>query len=426
MPALLAAVLAPPVATQAPQTRIRVGTWNLEFFGNRRDAPRSDADIATVAGFIRGLGVDVLAVQEVGTPEALAKLARSLGPRWSTVLGTTGMWRDGSGGQRVGFVWNDERVALLHAEELLDLPREVEDAAVGRIPIFHRVPVCAVFRARTGGLDFRAVTVHLKADVRREIEAHGRDETSTRKRVAEVTALGEALRRMLARADEDQDVLVLGDFNHVLARDRATAPADAKAVADLRVPLLAHLPGFTRIAPADPRPTIRWFTDAIDHVVVGAGLREEVLAATVKVHLPTGSREPTEVELEAWQKVHSDHFPVTIDLDASVDRDPNAIFAPAEQKHELRPAGTAVAEEATPAPRARPQPTAERSVTTRATPPGEGTVRAGQHVELRTIGGHVFQGTLVGDLGEAWVHLDLDHGGLAAFPVRNIVAIVAK
>src|SRR5690606_3409634 len=100
----------------------------------------------------------------------------------------------------VGFVFDTTRVTLLVAEELASLPQQVEGT-----PIFHRVPVSATFRTSNGGLDFRAVVVHLKA---------GRTPADAAKRVLEVAALRRLLDTTLARDDEDQDLVVLGDFNH--------------------------------------------------------------------------------------------------------------------------------------------------------------------------------------------------------------------
>lgn len=422
--ALLLAGLAAAQSTTPDAKRLRLGTWNLEFFGNRKDNPRSDDDVRKVAEFIAGLGVDVLAVQEVGTLEALQQLAQLIGPRWQFVLGTTGMWRDGSGGQRVGFLWNDERVELLQAEELLSLPREAEDAQTGKLALFHRIPVSAVFRARNGGIDFRAITVHLKADNKRDVDQHMRDEMSTRKRVAEMAALGAEISRLLADSSEDHDVVVLGDFNHVLARERSTeTPTEAKVRFDLRVPLLAKLPGFARMAPHPPSPTIRWFPESIDHFLVSTDLQQEALAASVTVHGPFAGGEPSSAALDAWQKTYSDHFPLTIDLDATRDNDPNATFAAVVRAHELRAggwaaAGTASAPTATAPATARARPTTpERPVT---------LLQTGDHVQVTLVNGRVYDGTLVSALNADWIQIDLDVGYVMAFPTRNVLSVQVK
>lgn len=420
-------LLSAALAAQA-RDRVRIGTWNLEFFGNRRDEPRTDADIDKVAAFVRKLGVDILAVQEVGTLEALQKLALALGPRWQVILGSTGMWRDGSGGQRLGFVWNEDRVELLQAEELLDLPREADDPQAGRLPIFHRVPICAAFRARNGGLDFRAVTVHLKADNRRDLDQHKRDEMSTRKRAAEMSLLGKALQRMLAPPSEDQDLIVLGDFNHVFARERSSeTPDETKVRFDLRVPLLGDMPGFTRLPPATARPTIRWFPESIDHVVVSPHLRPEAVASSVTVHGPFADHEPTTAELDAWQKAFSDHFPLTCDLSAEHDEDPSATFTTPVAGHELRAGGWAAATASqgsaptSAAPAATP--VGSRMIATRAERGPAGPLVAGQRVEVRLLDGGTYVGALVAPLAGEWVQIQLDNGGVMAFPARNVRAV---
>ncbi len=420
-----------------PAARVRIGTWNLEFFGNRKDNPRTDDDVRKVAEFIRTtLAVDVLAVQEVGTLEALQQLTQLMGPSWRLVLGTTGMWRDGSGGQRVGFVWNDQRVELLQAEELLALPREAEDPQTGKLPIFHRIPVSAVFRARNGGIDFRAITVHLKADNKNDIDRHMRDEMSTRKRVAEMAALGAEVKRLFQRNDEDRDLVVLGDFNHVFVRERSTeTPTEGKVRFDLRVPLLTEWPDFARLAPSKPSPTIRWFPESIDHVVVSSNLQQEAIVASLAVHGPFTSGEPTDAELNAWQKTFSDHFPVTIDLDARQDNDQGASFAPVVPAHELRAGGWAAASQTPAAPAPTRTPQRAPAPTSAPIPPpvemsaAEATsvrLRIGQQVQVTLVNGQTYDGHLVTTLNVDWIQIDLHAGNVMAFPTHNVLSVLAK
>jgi hypothetical protein len=270
--------------------------------------------------------------------------------------------------------------------------------------------------------------VHLKADNRDELERHRRDDTSTRKRIAEVQALGAALQKTLQRAGEDQDVVVLGDFNHVLARERSREQADeTKVPFDLQVRLLDGLPGFSRLAPAAPRPTIRWFAESIDHVVVSADLQHEAIEKSVAVHGPFAAREPTAAEVEAWQRDYSDHYPVTVDLRARADADPAATFAAVVPAHELRPGGWAAAD---------PQSRAAAAAVAQAPPPRAASpaprsesapsLQVGQHVVVGLVTGQSYTGTLLSPLGEHWIHVDLDRGGTIAFPVRNVAYVSEK
>jgi endonuclease/exonuclease/phosphatase family metal-dependent hydrolase len=70
---------------------LRVGTWNLENlfrpdseFGPDREAYR--AKLTALAGTINEMSPDVLGVQEVGQPEALADLVDRLDGQWHTAL----------------------------------------------------------------------------------------------------------------------------------------------------------------------------------------------------------------------------------------------------------------------------------------------------------------------------------------------------
>ncbi|MFN6195393.1 MAG: hypothetical protein ACK5BN_16410, partial [Planctomycetota bacterium] len=102
----------------------KVGTWNLEFLGAdgnfRTTLPnRDDADLAAIGAKVRELGVCALAVQEVNDEATLRKVAAGAGSTWQSLLGTTGDWDDKKTAQRIGFVWNQAEVELLHCEELL-------------------------------------------------------------------------------------------------------------------------------------------------------------------------------------------------------------------------------------------------------------------------------------------------------------------
>ena len=67
---------------------VRIGTWNLEnlFRPGDEDGPRDpaayDAKLAALAEVIARIQPDVLAVQEVGNPAALADLAERAGGEW--------------------------------------------------------------------------------------------------------------------------------------------------------------------------------------------------------------------------------------------------------------------------------------------------------------------------------------------------------
>jgi endonuclease/exonuclease/phosphatase family metal-dependent hydrolase len=306
--ALLAA-LAP---GQTETSTLRLGTWNLENFGTRKDPARTPDDIQKIADFIRDLRPAVLAVQEVGGEQPLHDLCRRIGPSFAFVLGTTGAFDDASSRISVGFVYDRQQVELLHAEELLQLPRELEG-----LPIFHRVPVAACFRHRAGGVDFRALSVHFKA---------GRKPEDEQKRQLEAATLQAWIAGTLANDGEDQDLAVLGDFNHSFDTEPQRVLERDGALRYLRPPTLT--------------PTIVHFGSPIDQIAASRGF-DEVQAATLHVHNEQGLADKT-----AWQRVYSDHFPVTVEVACAADADPGATFAcgPAAQRlpPESRPMADAV------------------------------------------------------------------------------------
>jgi endonuclease/exonuclease/phosphatase family metal-dependent hydrolase len=371
----------PLAAQQQKPVEWGVGTWNIEFLGApahlRRDTPpRTDEDLAAIGRFVRELGVAVLAVQEISGQAVLETVAKHAGPSWRALLGTTGAWDDGTTQQGIGFLYDDAVLELLWAEELLDLPREHEGTAV-----FHRKPVTACFRHRATGCDFRLVTVHLKA---------GQKPPDEHKRKLEATLLRAWLDERLADPDEDQDVLVLGDFNSGFG-------AEPESIFE-RGQFLRYL------EPRQRRTTILHFDDTIDHIVATSSC-SEVVAESLMVADRFGERDRT-----GWRKTYSDHYPVTVRLRAAGDDDPKSRFWRGSPEHVLPVAQRAAA---------RPRPAVKPPT---ATPPATEQPTAWQPPAGTTIviitSAEVMQGRLV-HLDDTWVVLD-HADGRRAVPVAQV------
>lgn len=374
----LLAVLALALALPAQQDReLTIGTWNLEFFGGRKDpAPRTKEDVAATGAMVRELGVSLLAVQEIGGDEPLAELCQSIGPSWRFVLGTSGGWTDGSSRQSIGFVWDDTVLELLHAEELNGLPRRHEN-----LPIFHRVPVTASFRDRATGFDFRAVTVHFKAGQKKDDE---------RKREYESGFLRKWLDTSMDRLGEDPDVVVLGDFNATYG-----STAETQLSRD----------GAFRLLRKEPRePTILHFDDPIDQVAVSRGF-DEVVEATFDSHA-----ERAAADREAFRKTYSDHFPVTVKVRSGADSDPEAGFLKGPP---ASPLAVGTSKPTTPAQAAEPT--------------GDDPMPAGTRVVVKlSVGLGPVEGTLLRSLQGNWVHLRTAEGVVVAIPVTSIVTVTRQ
>jgi len=379
----LSLTLAASLAAQA-SNELRIGTWNLEFFGGppamrsvfldggkRRELPaRDEQDLQKIGAFIRELGVSVLAVQEIGNEATLRALCQQIGPSWSLVLGTTGGWTDGKALQAIGFLYDDARVELLWAEEMLDFPREKDN-----LPIFHRVPVTACFKDRASGLDFRAVCVHLKA---------GKETNDQKKRSLEAAGLRDWLITLQASKDEDQDIVVLGDFNSGYGTDAQKSLESSGAA--------RYLPQ------RSAEPTIMHFDEPIDQIAPSPRFLE-ALPETFDAH-----GEAAQADKETWRKTYSDHFPVTVTLKSERDDDPDATFSRGKPEHRL-PANERAAKN---------QPAPSKAKSDESFTAGTAVI-----VELAYAGEngkpHTVEGTLVAGLGD-WIKLRDLQGAVRAFP----------
>jgi hypothetical protein len=105
----------------------RVGTWNLEnLFRPALDATQEikdayDAKLDALASLIKDMAPDVLAVQEVGEPEALQDLAKAAGGVWHTATADP----DGRG-IRVGFLSRLELADVVQVAAFPDKLRPIQ------------------------------------------------------------------------------------------------------------------------------------------------------------------------------------------------------------------------------------------------------------------------------------------------------------
>jgi endonuclease/exonuclease/phosphatase family metal-dependent hydrolase len=168
---------------------VRIATWNLRQFSERRDA-----DLGAIAEVIRASAFDVIAIQEVKHDgRAVDALLNVLGSPWraTSLSGVTG---------------NHERFVFLYDGDHVQEVRGTGGAhfvSSSLAPVFARTPYQATFRA--GQFDFTLVTVHLSWDDR---ERRRREDEALASLAADVAA-----------SSAEKDVIVLGDFNAESPRD---------------------------------------------------------------------------------------------------------------------------------------------------------------------------------------------------------------
>jgi endonuclease/exonuclease/phosphatase family metal-dependent hydrolase len=200
-----------------------VGTWNLENLfrpavdGGPADDAAYEAKLDSLAGAITGLAPDVLAVQEVGQPEALEDLKERLDGRWHT---ETSAFPDARG-IRVGFL---SRLALAEVRQARPFPERLDPVQVDDDgPPAHEMGRGALrARVNADGEDLDLVTCHLKSKLLsfpgQRFSARDEGERARfaayalyRRSAEAVTVRAEADKRLDGHGSE-RPVIVLGDL----------------------------------------------------------------------------------------------------------------------------------------------------------------------------------------------------------------------
>jgi endonuclease/exonuclease/phosphatase family metal-dependent hydrolase len=316
-----------------------VATWNLGnlFPPGTEFGPTSqeiyDEKLATLARTIAGIGPDVLAVQEVGSADALRDLVDRLPGDWHTALSELPDRR----GIRVGFL---SRLPFGETEEVGAFPAplravQIDDdggtsAATGR----------GVLRVRvtSGGRPIDLVTCHLKSKLltypgerftpRDEGERARFGAYALYQRAAEAVTLRSLADRLLDGRGDDRALVVLGDLNDEPAAgttqillgppgsEIGTAGFDRPDRGDPwrlwnLAPLIPEERRFTRVFRGRP--------ELIDHILVSAAIVRRVARADTTPEAPPSI---TEFPMERRDARGSDHRPLFAELDLSRRRAP--------------------------------------------------------------------------------------------------------
>lgn len=309
---------------------ITIGTWNLEnlFWPGGDSGPRTDeayrAKLKALAGTIIELSPDVLAVQEVGQPEALDDLVDLLDGQWHTELADPD-----ARGIRVGFL---SRYPLTDMEQVAKFADGIPAVQVNDDgKTIDRMGRAALkVRVSADGLDITVVSCHLKSKLltypggrfspRDEDERARYAVYALARRAAEAATLRVFATALLEGDGVQQAVVVLGDLNdetHAATTTLLHGPPGSEI----------GTPGFDKpdkgdgtrlwnLAPLIPEEdrfsrTYQGRNELIDHILVSHALLDGIGAVTTG---DTAAGSVTDNPNERRDAPASDHRPVLAQL----------------------------------------------------------------------------------------------------------------
>ncbi|WP_454064495.1 endonuclease/exonuclease/phosphatase family protein [Candidatus Nitrospira salsa] len=295
---------------QASSETLRLATWNLRWFpiGQPKDQQHTSAkptDIDWLICTLVWMQLDILTVQE--------SLATSLADHaWDTVTRiltkkTGGKWKwyrqpcGRPNDHHIGLLWNDSHVELSQFESLWQFNSKANSPKKACTFGLRPGQYVRVKSRNTRGADFHLIGLHLKSGptVLAAEERH--------------KALNRIDRTVAPLLKQDQDVVILGDFNTMGSGDRQSQTSELKFV---RRKVANESPGFEDLA-LTPHCSqyFRGHGGWLDHVLATKGM-QEIKGTNARVTGYCGVAQCQKIKgayPAAYQRL-SDHCPVVIEI----------------------------------------------------------------------------------------------------------------
>jgi endonuclease/exonuclease/phosphatase family metal-dependent hydrolase len=263
-------------------------------------------DIEWVVCAIRWMHLDLLAVQEsLATPKAdqawdtiTTQLSNQTGDRWRWHRQPCGRPDD----HHIGLLWNDSRVALSQFDSLWEFNAKADN---GSNPCTYGLRPGQYARVKsrtTNGVDFHVIAVHLKS---------GPTVFAVGERQKAFNRIDKAVAPLLK---QDQDVVILGDFNTMGAGDRQSQLSELKY---LRRFVAKEKPGFTDLE-VHPQCSqyFRGIGGQLDHVLVTQAMKEvDVNSVQVTGYCALAGCQRIRGDYPPAYRHLSDHCPVVLEID---------------------------------------------------------------------------------------------------------------
>lgn len=186
-------------ASKVPDSKldetVNIAIWNIREFGKKK---RTTAALHYIAEILNQF--DLVALVELrDNLEDMAEVMRYLGATWQIVYSD---WIDDAGGnkERTAFLFDRRAVVFNGLAAEIDAPRVKQENEYLASQSFWRAPYLCSFRS--GNFDFLAIAMHARWG------------EGTEGRRAELQMLADWIgTRFKSKYVEDNDLLVLGDFN---------------------------------------------------------------------------------------------------------------------------------------------------------------------------------------------------------------------
>ncbi len=295
---------------EASAETIRIATWNLRWFpvGSAQDQPEGSAeptDIEWVICAIRWMHLDLLAVQESLATPAASQAWEFIIKELSTQTGDTWRWyRQPCGRQddhHIGLLWNDSRVALSQFDSLWEFNAKAENGSRPCTYGLRPGQYARVQSRASNGADFHLIAVHLKS---------GPTVFALEERQKAFNRIDKAVAPFLK---QDQDVVILGDFNTMGAGDRQSQLSELKY---LRRFVAKEQPGFSDLE-VHPQCShyYRGRAGQLDHVLVTQDMKEvDVNSVQVTGYCALAGCQRIRGDYPSAYRRLSDHCPLVAEI----------------------------------------------------------------------------------------------------------------
>ena len=294
----------------ATLSNLRLATWNLRWFpegkpDNQSHDTADPTDLEWVACTIIWMQLDILAVQEsLATPEArnawdivIRLLQERADAQWHWTPQPCGRPDD----HHIGFLWNAGKVMLSRLDSLWQFNAKAHSSknpCKGGLRPGHYAWVQS---REKNGMNFHLIALHLKS---------GPTVFAVEERHWSLNRIDQAIAPLLKN---DQDVVILGDFNTMGAGDQNSKKNELKS---LRRQVAKEKPGFEDLR-VTPQCThyFRGRGGWLDHVLVSKDMKESTLAsARVTGYCAIAGCKRIKGDYPLAYRQLSDHCPVVVEM----------------------------------------------------------------------------------------------------------------